>query len=103
MHAYDAENTHLILRDRFPATAKSAPTALVDIEGTLEGLKHDLCTTGTWINVIGYIRPRPEGIKLSRKARMTFVEASMIWSAGIIRLEKYQAAVEARQATTEAT
>ena len=65
----------------------------------MEDLEHDLGVTGTWVNVIGYIRGRPDNVKLSRKSRVAFVEASMIWSAGIIRLEKYQAAVEARQAT----
>jgi len=60
-------------------------------------LSHDLLETGTWLNVIGYVRAKPSGVKVSRKALVTFVDATMVWSAGAIKVEKYHAAVNGLQ------
>ena len=97
VHAYDVPSARLILRQHYPATAKSVPTAVVDVENLVDSLDPDILETGTWLNVMGYVCSKPEGVKLSRKARVGFVDATRLWSAGTIRLEKYQAAVEGLQ------
>jgi len=66
-------------------------------------LNYELLEVGSWVNIIGYIRTVPEvpavttevkDKRLRRKAlQATFVEATMLWSASIIRLEKYDAAL----------
>ena len=44
---------------------------------------------GAWVNVLGEVEHRKEtGI---------FVQATAVWSAGIVDLEAYQKAVEARK------
>ena len=83
----------MILREQYPATTDDAPTAVVNLDGIIDSLKPSLLETGAWLNIMGYIRSRPEDIKISRKARVSFVDAALLWSAGIVRLEKYQAAV----------
>ncbi len=60
-------------------------------------MSHDLLEIGIWLNVIGYVRAKPSGVKVSRMALVTFVDATTVWSAGAIRLEKYHAAVDELQ------
>lgn len=93
----------MTLRERYPAAAKDAPTAFVSAEDILETLNHELLEVGSWLNIMGYLRPFPEvasavteaeAKRLKRKARKAvFVEATMVWSAGAVRLEKYEAAL----------
>lgn len=101
VHSYNVQDACLSLRDHYPATAKHTPTALVTIENLLlDGLEHDLLETGAWLNVIGYVRARPSGTKVSKRSWVTYVEAVMVWSAGAIKLEKYNAAIDELQAAT---
>ncbi|KAK5719044.1 hypothetical protein LTR17_015377 [Elasticomyces elasticus] len=101
VHGYDIENARLTLRDRYPATTKDAPTAIVTIENLVDGLNHELLATGTWLNIMGYVRITPSGMTVSRRAQVTCVEATMLWSAGAVKVEKYHAAVEALQEATK--
>ncbi|GAB1732368.1 hypothetical protein NU195Hw_g7312t1 [Hortaea werneckii] len=114
VHAYDGQSACLTLHDRYPATANGAPTALVSMENLLESLNHELIAVGSWINVIGYLRPLPKSVvrsadeKSSRSARRhsqpaVFVESSMIWSAGSVRMEKYDAALTELQLADNST
>jgi hypothetical protein len=54
---------------------------------------------GAWVNVIGYMRQNAESQSTS-KLRASTVDAVLIWSAGAIKLEEYEAAVRALQNTT---
>ncbi|KAI7277834.1 hypothetical protein KC345_g6393 [Hortaea werneckii] len=114
VHAHDAQSACLTLHDRYPATANGTPTALVSIENLLESLNHELIAVGSWINVIGYLRPLPKAVvrstdeKSSRSAGrhlqpVVFVESSMIWSAGSVRTEKYDAALTELQLADNST
>ncbi|KAI6791847.1 hypothetical protein KC363_g6270 [Hortaea werneckii] len=104
VHSYDGQGACLTLHDRYPATANHTPTAVVSVGNLLESLNHELIAVGSWINVIGYLRPLPEFLvrsadgKNSRGTKrishpVVFVESSMIWSAGNVRTEKYDAAL----------
>ncbi|KAI7220061.1 hypothetical protein KC333_g2575 [Hortaea werneckii] len=114
VHSYDGQSAYLTLHDRYPATANDTPTAIVSIENLLESLNHELIAVGSWINVIGYLRSLPESVvvpadgKRSRGAKhhsqpIVFVESSMIWSAGSVRTEKYNAAVTELQLAGNST
>ncbi|GAB1737453.1 hypothetical protein NU219Hw_g1593t1 [Hortaea werneckii] len=114
VHSYDGQSACLTLHDRYPATANKTPTAVVSIGNLLESLNHELIAVGSWINVIGYLRPLPESVvfpadaKRSRGAKhysqpVVFVESSMIWSAGSVRTEKYDAALTELQLADKTT
>ena len=94
VHQYDAADACLTIRDHYPVSAKSTPTAAVHLHALIDGLNHELLQVGAWLNIIGYVRSAPTDVKVSRRARLTFVEATMLWSAGAIRHAKYQAAVD---------
>jgi len=49
---------------------------------------------GAWVNVIGYMRQN-DGSQSTSKPRASMVDAVLIWSAGAIKLEDYEAAVRA--------
>jgi hypothetical protein len=53
---------------------------------------------GAWVNVIGYVRQNTE-MRSTSKHRASLVDAVLIWSAGAIKLEDYEAAVRALQVT----
>jgi len=63
--------------------------------------------TGAWINVVGYVRRfETETSQVTPLAKAqpqvtsALVEAIMIWSAGAVKLDEYEAGVKAMQATT---
>lgn len=104
IHAYDGQTARLIVRDRYPATTKDVPTAIVSIHNVLASMNHDLLEVGAWLNIVGYIRPLPAAtetaadakVKLSKRkalSNITFVDATMIWSAGAVKVEKYNDAL----------
>ena len=73
---------------------------MLNVDALLESLNHDLLQVGTWVNVVGHVRNRQESNMKSRKRASdlsvpepTRVDATTIWSAGAIVLEKYNAAV----------
>lgn len=114
IHSYDGRTARLILRDRYPATAKDVPTVIVNVEHVLETLRHDLLETGAWLNIMGYVRPCPDAAdakahtkpkRTKRKAAQqpAYVEATMIRSAGAIKLDKYDAAITELQQASDKT
>ena len=111
VHSYDAHCAVLVLKEHYPATAQNVPTALLKLDNVLETLNHELVEVGAWINVIGYIRtqssaPTPvhggafTGKKPKVQSRPSLIEATMIWSAGAIQLQKYSSAVNDYQAAS---
>lgn len=80
------------------------PTAIVNVDNVLETMKHDLLEVGAWLNIVGYVertsevaRPaRPQNAEINPPAA-THVTATMIWSAGAIKLDRYEAAVQGYQ------
>lgn len=81
---------------------------MVNIENVLENVNHELLQVGSWLNIIGYVRTLPiareRGPKCSKAISKpeasnpeAVVEATMIWSAGAIKLDKYQSAAREYQ------
>lgn len=89
----------LHLKDRFAST--SAPSvsrsASVSVAHVLDALNFELTQVGAWVNVIGYVR---NAVDLLQGSSSASVDAVLIWSAGAIRLDEYEAAVRNLQATT---
>lgn len=89
------------MEDPFPANTH-IPAVVVNIQHMLEGIDHDLLRIGAWINVMGYVQSLPESWngeghpmpKKQIKLKITFVQASMVWSAGAINYAHYVDAVE---------
>ena len=47
---------------------------------------------GAWVNIIGYVRQNTE-MQPTSKLRASMVDAVLIWLAGVIKLDDYEAAV----------
>ncbi|KAK5168196.1 uncharacterized protein LTR77_006765 [Saxophila tyrrhenica] len=106
VHAYYGEKGQLLLRNHYPATAPETPTALVNIDSVLSDGQNDFLQVGAWLNVVGNVRELSKSIamtadedpwKVSRRTEATVVDATMIWSAGAIKLERYQTAAQRYQ------
>lgn len=122
---YDVPSATLVLKHRYPVSAddrnRTAPagvavTARVNIEHVLESLKSEDLQVGAWVNVVGYVqrerrsRSRRRGTAGTATAcregggmrRGSKVQAVMLWSAGAVKLDAYERAVELRkQSETE--
>ena len=96
--AYDSELGVLRLRDRFPTTLATSDSSNVNVNNLLDVLNVETTQVGAWVNVIGYLRQDSES-QLISKPRASTVDAVLIWSAGAIKLEDYEAAVRALQVT----
>jgi len=88
----------LHLRDRFPATSATSGTAKVNVNNLLDVLNVEKTQVGAWVNVIGYVHQIHEA-QPTTKPRASMVDAVLIWSAGPIKLDEYEAAVKALQTT----
>jgi hypothetical protein len=98
---YDSMSATLHLKDRFASTtAKSTSgSASVNVAYVLDGLNFELTQVGAWVNVVGYVRNSAD--ERSHPGQMScLVDAVVIWSAGAIKLDEYEAAVRDLQATT---
>lgn len=86
------------MRDRFPATSATSGAADVNVNNLLDALNVETTQVGAWVSVIGYMRHNTE-TQTTSKPRVSIVDAVLIWSAGAIKLDDYEAAVRALQAT----
>jgi hypothetical protein len=84
------------LRDRFPAKSATSGAANVNVNNVLDALNVETSQVGAWVNIIGYLR-HDSGSQPMPKARVSIVDAVLIWSAGAIKLNDYEAAVRALQ------
>lgn len=100
VHVYDAKTARLTLRTHYPATAKRSVAAVVSIDNLLETVKYELLEVGAWLNVIGYIRPMPGAERSKGLFQVVFVEATMMWPAGAVKLDRYDVAVQELQETS---
>ena len=108
VQSYHPSEAKIVLRDKYPATTTTVPTAVVSIENILEDINHDLLQTGCWLNVVGYVRMPPvdaarrsksskDVSKPKEASQQTIVEATMMWSAGAIKLDMYKSATQEYQ------
>lgn len=70
----------------------------VDITAVLETVKHTELEVGAWINVVGYLVKVPRKASDSKHSRSVprhaYVQAIMLWSAGSVKLDEYEASVK---------
>ena len=101
MDIYDTMSATLHLKDRFAST--TAPSTLgsasVNVAYVLDALNIELTQVGAWVNVVGYVRSVGDVDCDSGKTSCS-VDAVVIWSAGAIKLDEYEAALRDLQATT---
>ncbi|MCJ1412395.1 hypothetical protein MMC19_006489 [Ptychographa xylographoides] len=86
-----------------PSPGKEAVTvsAVVDVNLLIETLKSTDTQTGEWVNVIGYVGDKNStGTRTARTepgSKEVQVQALMVWSAGALRIEEYEKAVQGRK------
>lgn len=94
------------MKRNYPATNPDVPAVIVNMENVLENVNHELLEIGAWLNVVGYVEKAPGFDKtkpvISKDAEretqpLVLVAATMIWSAGAIRLDRYESAVQGYQ------
>ncbi|EKG12046.1 hypothetical protein MPH_10828 [Macrophomina phaseolina MS6] len=100
---YDVSTATLTLKHAYPTN--SSVVARVNIEHVLETVQRTDLDVGAWVNVIAYVSAPPNnseaGVKRARAHSATdnvHAQAIVLWSAGDIKLDAYQKAVEARKA-----
>lgn len=96
----------MVLKERFPSSSKHI-TACVDVKNITDSLDVKLTQVGAWINVVGYYKEPIAVIDGKTRtdtdksvATSVKVDAVLIWSAGAVKLDDYEAGVKAMQATT---
>ncbi|KAH8821113.1 CST complex subunit Ten1 [Xylogone sp. PMI_703] len=71
--------------------------AFVNVEHVLNTLKSTETQIGEWVNVMGYVTPKPRDDlpAISKKSRNgIYVQAIVLWSAGPIKLDKYEQSLD---------
>ncbi|KAK1468744.1 hypothetical protein CPAR01_15382 [Colletotrichum paranaense] len=90
--AYSTQSAVLTLEHRFPKG--SDISVLVDIQLLLSTMTSNQTRIGEWVNVVGYLTPAPPGTRAkgtTREPRIAAVQAIMLWSAGPLNLQRYEA------------
>lgn len=105
VHSHHPSEAKIVLRDKYPITTNTAPTAVVIIENLLGNINHELLQVGSWVNIVGYVRASPiDAVRRSKSSKQavkpkdanhpTMVDATTMWSAGAIKLDKYKSATQ---------
>ena len=92
MKHYDIPTGTLTLQHAYPPSSPGQPyrIALADVNLLLETIKSTETQVGEWVNVMGYVKDRDA----STDAEASAIQATMLWSAGSVRLEAYERSVE---------
>ncbi|KAL1627414.1 hypothetical protein SLS54_002339 [Diplodia seriata] len=98
--SYDARTGTLILKHAYPT--KPSVIARVNIDHVLESVKCTDLEVGAWLNIVGYVRSPPPNRRsqMAQKKNVAdgvYVQAIMLWTAGDIKLDNYEKAVDARK------
>lgn len=103
------DNTgHLTIEHNYPhGTEMELPRrTTVDINLILSTTKIDVLQSGSWINIIGYVRHKPllktQQTRPGRTGtlqRQSTVQAVLVWSAGAVHVEDYEKTLEDHLAT----
>lgn len=110
VHEYNVPAGMLMLRDDFPVVTNTGSTIMAKVDNEMLSLNTELLETGAWINIIGYVRKTVKvrvptrdlsGRRASKTAiKLPVVDVTLVWSAGAIQHDKYQAAVKSYRGTT---
>jgi hypothetical protein len=79
--------------------------ALVDINLVLGSIKSHESRIGEWINVIGYIAApkQSQSLRSDEGKKNVAVQAVVLWSAGPLKLDRYEENLEQLKAEKEMT
>ncbi|KAK4645545.1 hypothetical protein QC761_202430 [Podospora bellae-mahoneyi] len=91
--SYSTESGVLTLQYR-GSEDRQLTFASVDVNLVLQSLKAEQTRVGEWVNVIGYVTST-DSKKLGDMNPVVEVQATLLWSAGPLNLEKYEASVQA--------
>lgn len=91
--SYSTESGVLTLQYR-GSEDRQLTFASVDVNLVLQSLKAEQTRVGEWVNVIGYVTST-DSKKLGDTNPVVEVQATLLWSAGPLNLEKYEASVQA--------
>lgn len=77
-------------------------TAQIDMNIVLGTAKPECFQSGSWINIIGYVQEPPNRKSQKSKASrsrsavpgLPVVQAVLVWSAGALKVDKYERAIE---------
>ena len=88
--SYASASASLQLGHAFPKGTDIS--VLVDVEMLLPTLNSEATRVGEWVNVIGYVKPRPKASSKSRSTEkpMVLVQALMIWPTGPLDVQRYE-------------
>lgn len=107
VHQYMIDSGTLVLKGEYAATGSKDLTIFAGIDNVLESVNHELLQIGSWVNIVGYVRPQTQVAVPSKKRRKSnktvsipTVEVYLLWSAGAIKLIDYQSAVRSFQSTS---
>ncbi|KXH39502.1 hypothetical protein CNYM01_10632 [Colletotrichum nymphaeae SA-01] len=90
--AYSTHSAVLTLEHSFPKG--SDISVLVDVQLLLSTMTSNQTRIGEWVNVVGYLTPAPPGTRAkgtTHEPRIAAVQALMLWSAGPLNLQRYEA------------
>jgi len=99
---YDISLAQLNVEHTYPAEGPSTCVVRVDLNLVLETAHRDALDTGSWVNIIGYVK-----VSASRKNKRKWsspievnptsevvVQAILLWTAGSLRIGEYERALE---------
>lgn len=95
MTSYSSQTATLVLEHNYPKG--NHLKAFVDVEHLLGTLKSSETQVGEWVNVMGYITPEPRDehtMETQNTWKSAFIQAIVLWSAGPIRLDKYESSLD---------
>lgn len=105
---YITSSATLVLKHQYPSSAPPI-FAHANIDHVREGVKNTELNVGAWVNVTGYVTPKPvevtRNILQSKRelkrgpnvVRQVYVQALVLWSAGPVKLDVYERALEQRK------
>ncbi|KAM3432767.1 hypothetical protein NHJ13734_006741 [Beauveria thailandica] len=94
--AYSTKTACITLGHLYPRGTNVSVT--VNVELLLETLASEATRTGEWVNVIGYVK----GVDAAGSGAAA-VQALMVWPAGPMNIQHYEAALEEMQAAAHAS
>ncbi|OAA47235.1 Telomere length regulation/capping, TEN1 [Beauveria brongniartii RCEF 3172] len=94
--AYSTKTACITLGHLYPRGTNVSVT--VNVELLLETLASETTRTGEWVNVIGYVK----GVDVAGSGAAA-VQALMVWPAGPMDIQHYEAALEEMQAAAAHT
>ena len=104
---YDVMKGHLLVEHAYPTDTEPTPKALIDVNIILGTIKGAMLETGSWINVIGYVKGRQQTQKvttgksleanLPRMSGEVLVQAVLVWDAGAMQINEYEKTMEAQR------